>query len=396
LLVPLLLGANRDKWVDLADHDLTFARKMTAAEVRFDSKFIYEVIADRIYPNDCKVLESRLAGLSNAEKAEVDWYSEDYCYPWTDRWVRELQRCRGSFAPAWCNKEDPEQDIGRHFEISRYFERLTSELDSERGSLVRYNIMAIMVERLYGWPLFDFHPWKSVCDPVSKAVAAFLKDASPDDALTIGEQLSACFTHADLASPFRDYRDKSPTLTDEHRAYLADLLAWLQSPTRSADALKAWERVHRRYGTDPPQSKSSTLPVANRTNTEDIVLLLARVETHFNLEKERKLTDLWNELAPLSHDMNEQPEFERTEQDRLDLSDILSWKVVSVRVGGDIALVTSEVTRVGRRGSSKGKAFVGHDRELWEFGNGSWFVLMPWPPGFNEMNFVEVALPQKQ
>ena len=365
-MMLLLLGASRDKWVALADGDLAFARRMTAAEARFDQEFFDDVVDERIphfRDRTCLVTPSTLAGLPNSQVARIQWFSEEYCEPWNYFWARELQRCHGKFAPKWCNEQDREQDLTRHLGIKGYFDRLAVELESERGSLVRFNIMEVLVSRLRVWPL-GFYPKGGLCGLMVKPVSAFLEHATVDDALTVGAQLSGpCSRNSELADAFRGYRDRADRLTDEQRDVLDALVAFVYTTKL------------RKFVETPEAPKKPLDPASFKTGPDASALLLARVQAHYELWRNGNIAALWDEQCVDARADTTWEECDRAIRWFTKKIPVVTASVRSVKVAGNLARVISNVTYAGSKKHGRtGQPVSDDETTYWVFENDNWFT----------------------
>ena len=342
-----------------------------------------EVISDRVFPFACEARPSKLRELGTAQIRQIKLYSEYYCIPWNNTWAKELRPCEGLFAPEWC-KSNSEVLIGKHLRIKPYFESLTAAVRGSKDSLERFNIMAVMAYRLGSkqlrdYPKLDLEQW------VSEATSAFLEDAQPEDALGIGWLLyiKPFGTYPTLGQSFRFYIDASPRLTAEQRRLLSEVSNALAGGSISSET---YSLLNERYGHREPLPVP---PPTDRTEPEEITLLVRRVNIFYRLMKDRKFDESWDLVALDFSEGYRKEDYIRSKKEIWSGREILEWRVQRILVSGNIASVILNVRRQERRGNDSDI----EEPSFWVFEGDTWNHTVVWPSNWNESAAVEVPVP---
>jgi len=389
LALPLLLFAKSDRWMLLAEHDLTFARQLATDRVKFGPRFMDEVIDGRVFDFGCDPRPSRLAGLDGVRIQQIRLYAEHHCSPWHEAWSDVLSPCDGDrFVPKWC-KAGNEDLLAARLRIGPYFETLTAAMAQCDGALERYNIMAVITDRLDDKVLRSYPGME---EWLSTAVSVFLENARPEGALEIGWQINRTPFGANqsLAMKFRAYLDRVQGSTSEERRLLKEVARALEGKSVSPEVRSLLDERFGAKSAAPPLT-----PVPNRTNRTHTALLLKRLDTYYSLVKDRQFNDSWDLVARDYREEDSQDSYVRTEQFIWRNSELLGWKVKEIQVKGDSAKVLLEMRRKERAGLFRRNETLRQETTFWVFEGKSWYNMIKWPGEWEDNQAVEVPLPQR-
>ncbi len=390
LVLPVLLGAKADKWVRLAEQDLTFARALTREAVSFGPDFISRVVENRVVSSGCTTRPSKLHGLDSSQLRQLQFYSENYCWPWWTAWSRALRPCDSLIIPDWC-KGGNEMLAVEHLKFSPYFETLTAALRAGGSPLERHNIMAVIANRLGNKALRDY-PQSEREAWAASAAAEFLEQATADDALAAGWLLllTPLEDSPSLAQLFRRYATRVQDISGRQRQLFDAIARGLEGGILDKEGL---DELRSRFG--PPLPPPPPPPPPDRTDPADIALLLTRIDAYYRLLKDEKYTESWGLLEPDSRAIYSSEEYVQTEEYMRRHGLLLDWQTQKIQVKGDKAKVFLEARYKKTAGLFRRKEeSIRKEEPIWSFENGTWYMMLPGPPFWEEGNPIDVPLPK--
>jgi hypothetical protein len=372
----------------LAEHDLKFAGQLATDGVRFGPRFMAEVVNGRVFASGCNPRPSRLAGLDEVKIRQIRLYAKHHCNPWHETWSDALAPCDGNrFVPKWC-KAGNEELLAAQLRIGPYFETLTAVMAKCDSALERYNIMAVLTDRLDDkvlWSYPGMEEW------LSAAVSVFLESARPEEALEIGWQINRTpfGTSQLLAMKFRTYLDHVQGSPSEERRLLKEVVRAFEG---KSIAPEVGSLLDKRFGDKP--AAPGLVPIPNRTNPMQIALLLKRIDTYYSLVRDRKFGDSWNLVAVDYREEDSQASYVRTEQFIWRKSELLGWQVQKIQVKGNNAKVLLNIRRKERAGLFTKNETLREETRFWVFEDNNWYDMVKWPGDWEDDRAVEVPLPQ--
>ncbi len=223
LIWSTVLSVEGQDWHAVAESDVLFARGLAKEEVKFGPEFM-KLITDTV--DACQPIPSKCVGLDEPKLRQIDLFCKRYCSPWRTAWSAALSPCEAARPPKWC--EDGRL-AAKHFELGPYFDTMTTAIQSSDNALERFNIIAIIAERITKKVLRDY-PHEKIDSWVAAAVADFLPRATPDDAIEIGRRLNAVSfgRKSETAKTLLAYADRAEALDDGQRNEMRKLAAGLR------------------------------------------------------------------------------------------------------------------------------------------------------------------------
>jgi len=375
LMLPLILGSKADEWASVAEQNARFAVVLARDGVRFDSRYLGNIIEGRVVSGGCRPRPSKLDGLDPITRKQILLYADEYCEPWFRVLSESLESCdRGVFVPKWC--ESGNEALGvEHIRIGSYFETMIAALQRESAHRERYNIMSVITERLAHKILRDspqIEGW------AVRGATILLDSAEPDEALGVGWSLLIVPVRKStaLGEAYRNYAIGYPRLSDEDRRLAEEIARAFEGAILPVGVR---DELHERYGRLPKASPAT--PTPDRTAASEVRLLVERLRTYYRLIGEKRFAESWGMLATESRETSSEEEYVRTWaylERKHSASDL---RVVRIRVKGDSALVNIE---------RRGKKDVWEEGSFWVFERGTWYVMMPIPPFWEDSGPVEV------
>jgi hypothetical protein len=226
-IVPLLLASSADRWRDLGQHHGLFARGLANEQVRYGPEF-YDRVKDSV--ERCEPIPNKLTGLDPAQVRLVRLFCEQLCMPWLTSWAEALEACDSHHAPRWCSDFGL---AGKHLGVGPYFEVLIVSLRQSSSSLERYNIMAVIADRLTK-TVFRHYPPHDLDIWVAEALSEYLRSATGDDVLLIARQLSSASfgKHSAVANQVGAYARQAAGLTPAQTSELQEIARGLAAGDR--------------------------------------------------------------------------------------------------------------------------------------------------------------------
>jgi len=217
-VIPLLLAASDDTWRQVAAHDVAFAKGLASQQVRYGSDF-EQVVQGRVAR--CRKIDGKVTELDAATLRQIDLFCEHLCMPWVDAWAAALAPCESEPVPSWC---DDRSELDRHIGFGPYFEVLASAVRDASDPLERYNIMAVIADRL-DHSLTRDYPYRALDHGVGLVLMEYMRSASIDETLSVARLLysSASFgRRSEVARQLRTYAAASTTLSAAQRKELEE------------------------------------------------------------------------------------------------------------------------------------------------------------------------------
>jgi len=225
VLVPLsftgvLASSPSSQWERVAATQAKYATELAAEHVQIDEafhelakKFVSVCELTFMAPN-----ESR--GLGRRDWHHLYLYTKGICRPWLKRWHEDTRACELEDAPDWCIDHDKGN---QRFDpmLSAYFGAFASELHSSPDPLARYNMMALVMDRIDQTGMHAF-PAERVAQWLSPLLREFLASASGDDAVEIAATMKNSWAGLSPESrqELRRYATESTQLSSGQRERL--------------------------------------------------------------------------------------------------------------------------------------------------------------------------------
>jgi len=203
------------EWRQVGLQHADFARALGNDGIRFDEKFL-EWVGDFIEGDgDCQV-KPAASSLPGPERQRVELVRTQYCRPWNRGW----RVCDADQPPSW--GADP-TTVAKEFET--YFDTLATTLKSTRGTLQRYNLMAVVVNATGVHAITEF-PVNRVDQWIAKSAVEFLRTAKPTEAIQIVGLLHLTWLGLGpvTARHFKSYA-ASHVMSEEERRLLNDAVS---------------------------------------------------------------------------------------------------------------------------------------------------------------------------
>jgi len=221
MLTASTLGAGTGPGSRVAERHLAFVRAISSQSLRLSTDLLQ--LANKVEDSGCKLRDYDAAKLTPDQARLGRLYASEFCQPWEKFWDKALAPCEKDDPPDWC---DDEVESVRRIDLQGYFATLTSGLEVASSPLERDNIMDIVTSTLHTHVITEF-PRDSVDSWVAGAVAPYLKEASPDQALTLATELKDTWVGLGPATmtAFEAYLLGATSLDSEQREAMRHALA---------------------------------------------------------------------------------------------------------------------------------------------------------------------------
>jgi hypothetical protein len=386
-MLPALLGSRADRWREVAQSDVAFARGLAAEGIRFDASFRSRLIDGRVAR--CSPRPSKIRGLDSADLQRMDLYCLQFCDPWNRTWMEILSACDRLWVPKWCRSGD-DRLVTEHVQLGSYFETLSAAIRESHDPLERSNIMEVIAERLND-EVLRHHPSDPLDEWVSGALSAYLQGATPDEVILIAEPIcGATFGHgARVAREFVAFRDRPGAMTENQKCAMKAILSrkdrW-SCAGYSGGSVKKTE--------DEKTAERHALEASVLT-PRNIGLLMRRIDAYYLLKRDEDCSRSYEFLAlDLREGGYDKEGWVRTCKTVTGGSQILSWQVNRARGMGNKVKVYTLVRYQYRTGSQKGQTWSREWEDYWVFEDDTWnYALGILPSGWNDNQTSDVQIP---
>jgi hypothetical protein len=224
--LPSLLAATAgDRWKEVGQKEVLFAQGLTREQVRYGPE-LTGLINGTI--EACRPAALKLSARSEKEIRLIELYCTSHCEPWREAWADALAPCEEDHRPKWC--DDPKR-AGQELHFGPYFQVLTEALGETSDALERFNIMAVMAERLDRKVVRDY-PRSDIDGWVANATTAYLHGADSQDVIEIAQRLGILSfgKRSVVAQVLLDYANRSNLTQQQERSHRAAVDALREKP----------------------------------------------------------------------------------------------------------------------------------------------------------------------